>query len=149
MSAEDLARRHTLIMDKLNSYSKAIKTVRMLSAYTGAGLIELAMDLYRLSAKETDEAPKKAQAGSGEQGPTAGAPPPKAADEATKRAQAGSGEQGQAAGAPSPRTARVVGGGGGREDGDERVKGRGEGAERPKRAGLGGKGGKYEGKWGR
>jgi hypothetical protein len=56
--------------------------------------------------------------------------------------------QGQAAGAPSPRTARVVGGGRGREDGDERVKGRGEGAERPKRAGLGGKGGKYEGKWG-
>ena len=153
VSAEDLARRHTLIMDKLNLYSKAIKTVRMVSAYTGAGLIEVAMDLYRLSAKETDEAPKKAQAGSGEQvpaaqGPAAGAPTPKAADEAPKRAQAGSGGQGQAAGAPSPRTARVVGGGRGREDGDERVKGRGEGAERPKRAGLGGKGGKYEGKWG-
>jgi ribosome biogenesis GTP-binding protein YsxC/EngB len=137
VTQEDLARRHTLLMDKLNTYSKASKTVRMVSAYTGAGLIEVANDLYKLSAKATDEAPKKSQGSA----PAAARPLP---------------TQSPAGGAPPPsRGAHVVGGGRGRERvrEDERASGRGEGgrgeAKRPKRAGLGGKGGKYEGKWGR
>eukprot|EP00283_Hemiselmis_rufescens_P014396 CAMPEP_0173446302 /NCGR_PEP_ID=MMETSP1357-20121228/36299_1 /TAXON_ID=77926 /ORGANISM="Hemiselmis rufescens, Strain PCC563" /LENGTH=333 /DNA_ID=CAMNT_0014412581 /DNA_START=130 /DNA_END=1131 /DNA_ORIENTATION=- len=48
---DDLARRHTLVLDHLQGYSKALKTIRMLSAYTGAGLKELAQDLYSLSLK--------------------------------------------------------------------------------------------------
>eukprot|EP00281_Chroomonas_sp_CCMP1168_P020964 CAMPEP_0206232096 /NCGR_PEP_ID=MMETSP0047_2-20121206/11223_1 /ASSEMBLY_ACC=CAM_ASM_000192 /TAXON_ID=195065 /ORGANISM="Chroomonas mesostigmatica_cf, Strain CCMP1168" /LENGTH=420 /DNA_ID=CAMNT_0053655789 /DNA_START=85 /DNA_END=1347 /DNA_ORIENTATION=- len=51
---EDLARRHTILMEELNNYSKALKTVRFVSAYTGAGLSDLAQDLYSLSVKKSD-----------------------------------------------------------------------------------------------
>lgn len=38
-------------MEELQGYSKALKTIRMVSAYTGAGLVEFAQDLYSLSLK--------------------------------------------------------------------------------------------------
>jgi hypothetical protein len=39
-------------MEELQGYSKALKTIRMVSAYTGAGLVEFAQDLYSLSLKK-------------------------------------------------------------------------------------------------
>ena len=194
VKSEDLARRHHLVMEKINGYNKAIKTVRMVSAYTGAGkldrqchdrsmlqqvqtvlthlaarfrrrrpgifygsgwvfaqalasvraracaviitrqqltlacngtgLIDVANDLYKLSAKSTDEAPKKTAS------KVVASAPPSPSKPASKSPQGGGAGRAGAAGA------RGTEGSGG-------VK------RRPKRAGLEGGGGKYEGKWGR
>jgi ribosome biogenesis GTP-binding protein YsxC/EngB len=149
VKSEDLARRHHLVMDKISEYNKAIKTVRMVSAYTGAGtfgihchmhelrfacaadpnmcsnltgLIDVANDLYKLCAKATDEAPKKPASAAGQS--SAPHSPPKTAS-TTPRVEG--------AGRVAPQQERA---------------GRGA-TKRPKRAGLEGGGGKYEGKWGR
>jgi len=44
LQSEDLARRHSMIMDKLSGYNKAVKTIRMVSAYTGAGMYKSRMN---------------------------------------------------------------------------------------------------------
>ena len=48
VKSEDLARRHHLVMDKINEYNKAIKTVRMVSAYTGAGTLPMKCHVHEL-----------------------------------------------------------------------------------------------------
>jgi hypothetical protein len=42
---EDLARRHTLVLEELQHYSKALKTIRMISAYTGELCPSLSLSL--------------------------------------------------------------------------------------------------------
>ena len=40
-----------LVHEEIQGYTKALKTIRMVSAYTGAGLADLAQDMYSLSLK--------------------------------------------------------------------------------------------------
>jgi len=49
---EDLARRHTIVQDQIMHYTKCLKTIRMCSGYTGAGLKDLAQDMHALSLKD-------------------------------------------------------------------------------------------------
>ncbi|KAJ1496415.1 P-loop containing nucleoside triphosphate hydrolase protein [Baffinella frigidus] len=51
VQADDLARRYAIMAKHLEQSAKCIKTIRMVSAYTGAGLLDLASDLYQLSNK--------------------------------------------------------------------------------------------------
>ena len=137
VQSEDLARRHSLVMDKLQAYNKAIKTVRMVSAYTGAGLLDFAKDLYKLSAKASDELPRR-QVGAG-----VGVTATSDASRHERQTQI--------------KAHKLRGGGGGSEtEGDkgntkwaEESEAGKHGRKRVKRAGLEGGGGKYEGKWGR
>ena len=46
---EDLARRHAAVAQELRGYSRAVGPIRLVSAYTGAGLSDLAQDLFSLS----------------------------------------------------------------------------------------------------
>jgi GTP-binding protein len=59
---EDLARRHAAVAQELRSYSRAVGPIRLVSAYTGAGLADLAQDLFSLSIR----APPRAAAAAAE-----------------------------------------------------------------------------------
>ncbi len=48
---EDLARRHAHVAQELRSFSRAVGPIRLVSAYTGAGLADLAQDLLSLSVR--------------------------------------------------------------------------------------------------
>jgi GTP-binding protein len=65
---EDLARRHAHVAQELRAFSRAVGPIRLVSAYTGAGLADLAQDLLSLSVRPPPRAaPAEPERGGGEE----------------------------------------------------------------------------------